>query len=450
MAVMQADHAVTACGKVGRMCHHDKRGAMLVRKTQQKFHDRRSVRGVEVAGRFVRQKDAGTRGKGARQGDALLLATRHLRGIMIGAMAKPHGFEFGKGTFERVTMPGQLQRRGDVFKRRHGRDQVKGLEYDAHVIAAEPGEGVLVQRGQIMAKRGHAARGGAFQPAHDHQQRGFPGTGRSDQAQRFPGADIERDPVQDFDHPGIALKAETYIFEGKNGIRHRRVLLLQHLTYGLRLWRSKGFAAVLVAAGVSTAPAQAAEVNILALGDSLTAGYGLIDQEGFVPQLRAWLAARDHDVRIVNAGVSGDTTAGGLSRVEWSLSPEIDALIVALGGNDLLRGIAPEVSRENLQGILEVAQARSLEVLLIGMEAPGNYGPEYKAAFDAIYPELAEEYGTLYLESFFVGLLEDGGSIAEMTEFMQPDGIHPNGKGVARIVEAIGPKVEALIERVQD
>ena len=193
---------------------------------------------------------------------------------------------------------------------------------------------------------------------------------------------------------------------------------------------------------------RAETLHVLALGDSLTQGYGLIEQEGFVPQLRDWLAARGHDVRVVNGGVSGDTTAGGLARVEWSLTPEIQGMIVALGGNDLLRGVDPEVSRANLDGILQVAQARGLEVLLIGMSAPGNYGAEYKAAFDAIYPELSEQYDTVYLDSFFAGLMQDGAMPTELGKLMQSDGIHPTAEGVRRIVEVIGPKVEVLLRRV--
>lgn len=220
--------------------------------------------------------------------------------------------------------------------------------------------------------------------------------------------------------------------------------MVQPVTYGLRGAASKVF----IAGWLFSAPAAMAEqVDILALGDSLTQGYGLIEQEGFVPQLRTWLEARGHDVRVVNAGVSGDTTAGGLARVEWSLTPEIDAMIVALGGNDLLRGIAPEVARANIEGILKVAEARDLEVLLIGMQAPGNYGPDYKAAFDALYPDLAQTYDALHVESFFSGLTQAGDWPADIAAFMQSDGIHPNGKGVKRIVDALGPEVEELIAR---
>lgn len=225
--------------------------------------------------------------------------------------------------------------------------------------------------------------------------------------------------------------------------------MTQFLTYGRARAGGKAlpvvFALTCAIAGVS---AQAEQVDVLALGDSLTQGYGLIEMEGFVPQMRAWLSAQGYDVRLVNGGVSGDTTAGGLARVEWSLTPEIDAMIVTLGGNDLLRGIAPEVARANLDGILQVAQTHDIDVLLVGMKAPGNYGPEYKSAFDAMYPELAQTYGALYAPSFFEGL--EGDDPAAFRDDMQADGIHPNAQGVAKIVAALGPRVAELIEKAGD
>ena len=193
----------------------------------------------------------------------------------------------------------------------------------------------------------------------------------------------------------------------------------------------------------------AQEVVIAALGDRLPQGYGLVQEEGFVPQLQAWLDAQGAEVRLINAGVSGDTTAGGLSRVAWTLTPEVDGMIVALGGNDLLRGLAPEVSRGNIEGILQVADESDVEVLLVGMEAPGNYGPDYKQAFDAMYGELAEQHGTLYGGRFFDGLQADSGNPASVLALMQPDGIHPNAEGVARIVETLGPQVLDLVARIR-
>lgn len=197
------------------------------------------------------------------------------------------------------------------------------------------------------------------------------------------------------------------------------------------------------------APLPAWALDILALGDSLTQGYGLPAPDGLVPQLQGWLQEHGHDVTIVNGGVSGDTTAGGLSRVAWSLTPEIDAMIVTLGGNDMMRGIDPATARGNLDGILKEAQARDLPVLLVGMSAPGNFGPDYKTQFDAIYPELAAQYGTLLYEDFFSGLRDQQGDPAGLGKVMQPDGIHPSAEGVKRVVAALGPSVEALIAETE-
>ncbi len=191
----------------------------------------------------------------------------------------------------------------------------------------------------------------------------------------------------------------------------------------------------------------AAEVTIAALGDSLTQGYGLPQEEGFVPQMQAWLEAEGADVTLINAGVSGDTTAGGLARVDWTLTDDVDGLIVALGGNDLLRGIDPAVSRENLDGILAAAEAAGVEVLLVGIEATPNYGPAYMEAFNAMYPDLAEAYDVPLVATFFEGLREASTSEAGIGAYMQADGIHPNAEGVALIVEAMGPAVLDLVER---
>ncbi len=200
--------------------------------------------------------------------------------------------------------------------------------------------------------------------------------------------------------------------------------------------------ALALAAGLGAGAAAEERLRIVALGDSLVHGYGLATPEGFVPQLQAWLEAEGAAATVVNAGVSGDTTAGGLARLDWALGEHADALIVVLGGNDLLRGIDPATTRANLDAILERAGERGLPVLLAGMSAPGNYGPDYKAAFDEIYPELAEAHGALLYPEFLAGVTEDRG-------YWQPDAIHPNAKGVAEIVRRIGPLVMELLERAR-
>ena len=212
--------------------------------------------------------------------------------------------------------------------------------------------------------------------------------------------------------------------------------------YGVSAWMRKAglgvFTSLALVSGAFAAP-----VTVVALGDSLTHGYGLPVEDGFVPQLEAWLRGNGAPEAVVkNAGVSGDTTAGGLERFEWSLAEGGDALIVELGGNDLLRGIDPASSRANLDGILTKAGERDLPVLLTGMQAPINYGPDYKEVFDAMYPELAEKHGAIHDVFFLEGLVD-------RPELFQSDGIHPNGDGVAKIVERFGPLVLQLIERVE-
>lgn len=208
-------------------------------------------------------------------------------------------------------------------------------------------------------------------------------------------------------------------------------------------------ALLLAAACLAALPAVAEPVTIAALGDSITQGYGLPQDQGLVPQLQAWLTAHGADAVVVNAGVSGDTTAGGLSRVDWTLSDDTDAMIVALGGNDILRGIGPETSRANLAGILQAARDRGVEVLLVGLPAPNNYGPGYKAAFEAIYPSLAEEYGVLFHPNLFQPIIDRGVMQGENQSYMQPDGIHPSAEGVALLVDALGPSVLELIDRTR-
>ncbi|MBE2275666.1 MAG: arylesterase [Rhodobacteraceae bacterium] len=213
-------------------------------------------------------------------------------------------------------------------------------------------------------------------------------------------------------------------------------------------------ALIISLATVFVAPPGRAEaaVTVVMLGDSLTAGYGLPDGEGLVPELQRWLDANGGGVILQNAGVSGDTTAGGVARIDWALGPDAQALVVELGGNDMLRGLSPSEVRTNLIAILQAAQTRGLPVLLIGMQAPANWGPDYKAEFDAIYPEIAAEFDAILVENFFHGLIAAGGDPgdpASMARWMQADGIHPNAEGVKLIAAALGPEIAKLAARVQ-
>lgn len=180
-------------------------------------------------------------------------------------------------------------------------------------------------------------------------------------------------------------------------------------------------------------------VTILALGDSLTAGYGLAERDAFPAQLERALMAQGYQVRVINAGISGDTSAGGVARLEWSLSDHPDLVIVALGANDALRGLNPDQTRANLTAIITRLQQRRIDLLLAGMLAPRNMGEAYYNSFDKIYPELAEEFD-VPLYPFFL----DG--VAARPELNLNDGIHPNPTGVAVMVEGILPLIVGMLE----
>lgn len=216
--------------------------------------------------------------------------------------------------------------------------------------------------------------------------------------------------------------------------------------YGPRARLCKLAAAAFLALAL---PAAAQVPEVLAFGDSLTQGYGLMPGEGLVPQLQGWLATQGTEVQVVNAGVSGDTTAGGRARIDWSLTPGIDAVIVELGGNDLLRGLPPAAARANLDAILATVTARGLPVLLVGLPAPGNYGPAYKAEFDAIWPALAEKYHALLLPDLLAPIAALPPEERAARGLMQGDNIHPSAAGVKLVVAALGPKVLELLAKAQ-
>ncbi|HYD32756.1 MAG TPA: arylesterase [Azospirillaceae bacterium] len=180
-------------------------------------------------------------------------------------------------------------------------------------------------------------------------------------------------------------------------------------------------------------------VRILALGDSLTAGYGLPEDQGFTRQLEKALKDKGYEVEVIDAGVSGDTTAGGLSRLDWALGDDPDVAVVELGANDMLRGIDPAAVRANLDQILARLTEEKIPTLLAGMVAAPNLGRAYADAFNAIYPDLARKYGVPLYPFFLEGA-------ANRPELNQGDGIHPNARGVTAIIDGILPYVTRLLD----
>jgi acyl-CoA thioesterase-1 len=197
---------------------------------------------------------------------------------------------------------------------------------------------------------------------------------------------------------------------------------------------------VLLTIMAATGPASAAPVKILALGSSLTQGYGLPPGTEFTVQLQAGLKKAGIDAVVTNAGVSGDTSAGGLARLDWSLGDHPDAVILELGSNDMLRGIPPAVTEKNLRAILTRLKAAHVKVLLTGMHAQRNLGADYVKQFDTIYPRLAKDYDVLFYPFFLDG-------VALNPKLNQADGMHPNPAGVKVVVARMLPIVKKLVKR---
>lgn len=205
------------------------------------------------------------------------------------------------------------------------------------------------------------------------------------------------------------------------------------------------FTSLLIVCGVLSGAAHAQaprEVKLVVLGDSLSAGYQLPAADAFPAKLQAALRARGQAVSVENAGVSGDTSTGGLERLDWSVAEGTDAVILELGANDALRGLDPAITRSNLDTIIARLKERRIEVLIAGMLAPPNMGSAYAGAFNPIFPDLAGKHG-LILDPFFL----DG--VATVAGLSLADGMHPNARGVDVMVQRILPKVEELIAAVR-
>ncbi len=198
------------------------------------------------------------------------------------------------------------------------------------------------------------------------------------------------------------------------------------------------FAILAIAAFGEARSAGAEPYRIVGFGDSLMAGYQLGPGESFPEKLQVALKAKGLDVEVAGAGVSGDTTSGGLARLDWSVPDGTDLVVLELGGNDMLRGIAPELTEKNLDAILSRLNERGIRVLLVGMLAAPNLGPEYAEAFNGIYPRLAEKYGVPLYPFFLDGVAAD-------LKLLQSDGIHPTAEGVDIMVERMLPFVEKVI-----
>ena len=448
------DRAVAESGETRFVGDEQERRRPVAAPGEEMADDLLAGRGVEVPGRLVGEEEVRVVDEGAGDGHPLLLAARQFAGVVSQAVREPDGGELLAGPVERVGGARELARRGHVLEGGHGGNEVERLEHDADVSPPKPREGVFVEGREVRARHLDASPRRTLETADDHEQGALAGAGRAHHAHRLPGSEVEVDAAQDLHRPGRAGQGDGQSPQRYDvamvGSGHDGSSGAGRMRAGYQGGRRSGgparrWAAALLAAAMTVAPSapvSAAEgaIRILMLGDSLTAGYGLASRDALPARLEAALRAAGTGARVIDAGVSGDTTGGGLARIEWALADDPHAAIVALGANDGLRAIDPAVTRENLDRLLGALGERGLPVLLAGMVAPPNLGPDYAARFDPIYPELAARHGALLYP-----FLLDG--VATVAALNQADGIHPNAAGVEAIVQRMLPAVLALVRR---
>jgi acyl-CoA thioesterase I len=425
---------------------------------KQKIGNLASGLGVEIAGGLVGNQHGGGGGKRPGNRHALLFTAGQLAGIMRHAFAKANGLKLRTRNVEGVFHIRQFQRHGNVFERGHVGDEVKGLEDDADVLAAKIGKRVFAERMKGRVTNGDFAAVEPFEPGQNHQKGRFAGAGRADDADRLAAPDIKIDPLQHMHGGGRTSKGQIRLLQCDDGFSHGKAPYIGGKSMlQIRLPQCGGPAQsrdgpmkfkaallhVIVIAGLTLAgSAQAKTLQLVGFGDSLMAGYQLPSSESYTAQLEKALKAKGHDVAIANAGVSGDTTAAGLSRVDWSVPDGTDGVILELGANDALRGIAPAETENNLDAIITRLKARNIPVLLAGMIAPPNMGGAYGERYNGIYERLSQKHGIALYPFFLDGVVGQQGLQLE-------DGMHPNAKGVQVMVDRSLPAVEAFLAGIK-
>jgi len=359
------------------------------------------------------------------------------------AMAQADPFKGSFGQFEGIAPAGELQRQRHVLMRRHGGDEMEALENDADVVAPQTRAIIVAERPKVAAGHLDPSRGGAFQAARHHHQAGFAGARGTDHGGRLASGNVERNAAQDIDRAGIACHVEMDVGKTDDGARSGgwggqadsgKEAMILNIGYGRFAAAVNSLLVTILLCLAATAHAQSTPIKLAILGDSLSAGYGVKPEQSIPARLEAALKAQGRSVAVINHGVSGDTTAGGLDRIDWMLADKPDIVLVELGANDALRGLDPATAERNLDAIITRLKAAGVTVWLAGMLAPRNFGPEYTQQFDGLYKRLAEKYNVPLYPFFLDGVAQDGA-------LNQADGIHPNPKGVDIVVERLLPFV---------
>jgi acyl-CoA thioesterase-1 len=395
---------------------------------------------VEVAGGFVGEEDFRAVHEGAGQGDALLLAAGKLVRVVVDAIGKADAGEVLAGLLLRVADAAEFERHEDVFQRGERGEELEALENEPGGGVAQGGEGVFVESVEILSVEEHVAGGGTVEAGAESEQRGLAAARGADDGAVGPGGEVEVDVGkhgQRVPGGGVSFAESAHGEDGREALAFGgggfRGLLGVHM---------RGSLYVLLLGAVVAAAAPTGEPGrIVILGDSITAGYNLAPEEAYPALLQEKIKAAGLNYEVINAGQSGDTTAGGLRRIDWVLeegAPEV--MVIALGGNDGLRGLPVAQVGENLAAIAAKARAvnPAVRIVIAGMQMPGSMGADYAESFAAVFGEVAREQDAVLLPFLLEGVAGD-------PDLNQPDRIHPTAQGQRRIAETVWGTLERLL-----
>jgi acyl-CoA thioesterase-1 len=426
--------------------HHERRAPLTVEFLHQ-LDDRLAGDAVEVASRLVCEQDLRIIHEGARERDPLLLAAGQLRRIVVQPMAQADTLEQASGALSDIALSAQLQRHLNVLVGGQGGHELKRLKDKADGGAPEACTLVLGQGTEFGAVDRHAAAAWRVEASQQPQQGRLAAAGGAEDRDKVTRLDVEVDVTQ---HRHRACAAGVRLL--KRARREHRIL--RGAKHVVACWLLA--ASIIGCAGAcgnsidgtsDNLDHSAHEVlaSVVFIGTSLTAGLGLPEAQSYPRLIERRIAAAGLTYRVVNAGVSGDTSAGALRRIDWLLQQNIEVVVLETGANDMLRGVDPSATEQNIQAIIDRIRAanRNALIVLAGMRSLPNMGGEYGRAFEALYPRLARR-NDLPLVPF---LLE---GVAGKRELIQQDGLHPNAQGQALIAETVWRVLEPLlIERAK-
>jgi acyl-CoA thioesterase I len=411
----------------------------------------RSVGAIEVASWLIRHQQRWLAHERSRKGDTLLLTARQLHRIVIQAIAEPYIAQqstCARGAFRYVATR-EFKWQQDVFFRGQCRDQLITLKHETDLAAANKRQLVFLQRSNVDTVHNHVAGGGGIEAGQQPQKRALPAARRAHDGDKLARRDCKIDAAKNLDSMGACI---DYLRKTASFENHRDSIMIVAMRFSIPLL------AVALLAGCSSGEKPAGEQRsaadnispatgksdgrkvLVVVGDSISAGYNLDADMSYPALLQVKLDTEKLPWRVVNQGVSGDTTAGGAARIQEALDHKPSAVLLELGGNDGLRGLPLKTTRENLETMITAFRAAGAQVILVGMTLPPNYGPDYIKGFEKMYQELASEHKLPFIPFLLADI------ITPDMGYFQADGIHPNRDGSRIVADTVMKALRPILK----